>query len=307
MNHEVGKTMQKKIMTIGATALLAACSQDGKGPDTRPMQLVDNLPVAETVNGTPVPQMLLEAVAKARNLDLTKPEHREQALKLVTDYVLLAQAARQNDFYAKPEFSAEVEATRLQGVAAATLQELQRQTPVTDALVKAEYDAQVGRAGKNDYDFTQLLFANEADALKAQGDLLTGKPFGKVFDEYRTSAKQAKAFTRVHGDQLPEPLGKALADMKDGDTTKTPIKTQFGWHVFRLDIVNPFSPPPFDQVKDGIRRNLSLRTGQERLEKLKEQAKIEYPPGVTPPTPKAKAGTGDANAVTPASPPAKKD
>lgn len=289
--------MQKTILILGAAAVLAACSQDGKGPDTRPMQLDGNQPLAETVNGTPVPQMLLEAVAHARNLDLNKPEHREQALKLVTDYVLLAQAAKQNDFYSKPEFNAEVEATRLQGIANATMQELQRQTPVTDALVRAEYDSQVTRAGKNDYDFTQLLFANETDALKAQGDLLAGKPFGQVYDQYRTTAKQAKAFTRVHGDQLPEPLAKALADMKDGETTKTPIKTQFGWHVIKLDIVNPFSPPPFEQVKDGIRRNLSLKMGQERLEKLKEQAKIDYPPGVTPPTPKTKPAATDANAA----------
>ncbi|HEX6832036.1 MAG TPA: peptidyl-prolyl cis-trans isomerase [Rudaea sp.] len=291
--------MRNALLIVGAAATLAACSSGGDGRDTRVVQLPSNLPVAETVNGTAVPQPLLEAVARARNLDLAKPEQREQALKLVTDYVLLAQAAQQSDFYAKGDFSADVEAARLQGVANATMQELQRQTPVTDELVRGEYDAQVAKAGKNDYDFTQLLFADEADALKAQGEILAGKPFAEVYDEWRAKAKQAKAFTRVHADQLPESLATVMAGLKNGETTKTPVKTQFGWHVLRLDITNPFTPPAFDQVKEGIRRNLSLKVAQERLQKLKEQAKIEYPTGAQPP--KAEA------AKTPAAAPAKKD
>lgn len=289
--------MRKLILIATLAGLSAACSQGSGGPDSRPIQLGGNLPVAETVNGTPVPQALLEAVAHARNLDLTKPEQREQALKLLTDYVLLAQAAQQSDFYSKSEFAAEVEATRLQGVANATMQELQHQTPVTDSLIKAEYDTQVAKAGKNDYDFTQLLFGNEEDALKAQGEILTGKPFNQVYDAWRSKAKQAKAFTRVHGDQLPESLAKVMADLKDGETTKTPVKTQFGWHVLKLDIVNPYTPPPFDQVKESIRRNLSLKVAQERLQKLKEQAKIEYPAGAEPP--KAEAAKSATSAAVP--------
>ncbi|HSJ40720.1 MAG TPA: hypothetical protein VK955_06665, partial [Xanthobacteraceae bacterium] len=76
--------------------VLAGCSS-GNGPDTRPLQGSLDGPLAETVNGTPVPQALLEAVARARDLDLAKPEQRAQALTLLTDYVLLSQAARQGN------------------------------------------------------------------------------------------------------------------------------------------------------------------------------------------------------------------
>ncbi|HEY2397109.1 MAG TPA: peptidylprolyl isomerase [Rudaea sp.] len=266
--------------------LLAGCSSASNGPDTRPLQADIDGPIAETVNGTPVPQALLESVARARNLDLAKREQREQALALLTDYVLLAQAAQQNGFQAEAQFRADVEAARLQGLANATLAQMQQQAPITDAVVRAEFDAQVARAGKLEYDFTQLLFDNADDALKAESEIVSGKAFADVYKAWRAKARQAKSFTRVRADQVPEELAKTLSELKNGETTKVPVKTRFGWHVVHLDIVNPFTPPPFEQVKDSVRQTLLRRVGQERLHQLKDQAKIEYPPGVSPPTPK---------------------
>lgn len=282
---------------------LAGCSGAG-APDARPLQYELGGPVAETVNGTPVPQALLEAVARARELDLSKPDQRSQALNLLTDYVLLAQAAQQNKFFSDPGFRADVEAARLQGLGNATLQRLQQQAPITDAVVRAEYDAQVGRAGKHEYDFSQLLFDNEADALRAAGELVAGKAFPAVYDAWRDKAKQARTFTHARQDQLPEPLAKALATMQDGDTTKVPVQTTFGWHIVHLERAAALVPPPFEQVKDSVRQGLLLTVGRERLQKLKEQARIEYPPGAAPPqAPKAEPPrSGDAARTAPKPP-----
>ncbi len=164
---------------------------------------------------------------------------------------------------------------------------MQQQVPLTDAVVQAEFDAQVARAGKQEYDFSQLIFDNEDDAIKACSEVIGGKKFPDVYNEWRGKVRQAKAFTRVRADQVPEELGKALAELKNGETTKVPVKTKFGWHVVHLDIVNPFTPPPFEQVKDSVRQSMLRKVGQERLKQLKEQAKIEYPPGTAPPVAKA--------------------
>jgi len=278
----IKKTAKPHIL-VPALLLLAGCSSGAGGPDSRPIQNDVGGSIVETVNGTPVPQALLESVARARNLDLSKREARDQAMALLTDYVLLAQSAQQNGYYANAQFRADVEAARLQGVGNATLLQMQQQAPITDAVVKAEFDAQVARVGKVEYDFTQLLFENSADALKATGEVIAGKPFAEVYKAWRGKAKQAKAFTRVRSDQVPEELAKALAELSNGETSKVPVKTRFGWHVLHLDIANPFTPPPFEQVKESVRQTLLRRIGQERLRQLKEQAKIEYAPGVTPP------------------------
>lgn len=265
--------------------LLTACSSGHQAADSRPLQGAIAGPLAETVNGTPVPQALLDAVARARDLDLSKPDQRAQALNLLTDYVLLAQAAQSENLFADEMFRADVEAARLQGVGNATVGRAQHQAAITDAAVKAEYDAQIARSGKFEFDFVQLLFDSEADAVKAQEELAAGKSFASVYDDWRARAKQAKAFNRVRADQVPDALARALAAMKAGEATRAPVRTEFGWHIVHLDAVNAFVAPPYDQVKDSVRQNLVLRRGRERLQKLKEQAKIDYPPGAGPPAP----------------------
>lgn len=286
----------RNLLLLPSLLVLLSCSSRDNGPDTRPLQGDIGGPLAETVNGTPVPQALLEAVARARDLDLTKPDQRAQALTLLTDYVLLAQAARQGNLFADEKFRADVEAARIQGVGNATLGQMQQQAPITDAVVRAEYESQVAQAGKFEYDFTQLLFDNADDALKAAGEIAAGKSFNSVYDAWRGKAKQAKTFSRVRQDQIPPELAKALAGLKNGESTRAPVKTDWGWHVVHLAIANPFTPPPFDQVKDSVRQNLLLRVGRDRLQKLKEQAKVEYPPGAVPPAP----GKSDAGKTAPA-------
>ncbi len=276
------------------TVVVAVTGCSSNSPDARPVQMPAGGAVAETVNGTVVPQALLEAIARGHNLHLDKPDQREQALRLTTDLVLMAQAAQRDNFFADPQFQAEVEAARLKAVADAGIAVFEKQTPIGDDMLKAQYSTQVGQAGKFEYDFSQLLFGNEDDALKAEDDILSGKPFSEVFDAWRSKAKQAKAFSRVRLDQLPQPLQQAISAMKNGETTKLPVKTEFGWHVVHLDIANPFTPPPFDQVKEGIRRTMLVKVGQQRLEKLREQAKVEYPPGAAPPVAKPESAAPPA-------------
>lgn len=230
--------MYKKLTLAVGVATVAACSQQGASSGDV-VQISATGPIAETVNGTKVPQSLLESVARQHNLHLDNPQQRAQALDLLTDEVLVAQVVQHESFASSEPFQAAVEAERLKGVADAAFAEYQKLTPISDDMLKAEYDAQSARAGNQAYDFGQLLFANEADALKAEDDIVAGKPFSAVYDAYRTKAKQAKVFTRVRPDQLPEPLIKALQNLNNGETTKVPVKTEYGWHVVHLDIVNP--------------------------------------------------------------------
>jgi len=292
--------MPRKILLLLGAAGMAGCSGGGSS-DGRLIQMPPGDAVAETVNGVPVPQSLLEAVARQHNLHLDRPQQREQALNLLTDTVLVAQAAQNAGFARDPQFQADVEAARLKGMADAGVAAFQKQTPVTDEMLKAEYDAQTARTGAIVYDFSQLLFADEATALQAQGDVLAGKPFAQVFDAWRGRARQAKAFSRVRVDQIPQPLAEALAALKNGETTKVPVKTEFGWHIVHLDVANPYTPPAFEQVKEGIRHSLQVKIGQERMKKLREQANVEYPAGSAAPAPVA----APANVAAPAD--AKKD
>ena len=273
--------MRKTLGIVMAATLIGGCSSGGGHAGA--VQMTTSGKIAETVNGQAIPESLLEAVARQHNLHLDKPGARDQALNLLTDMVIVAQAAQREPFASDENYQADIEATRLKGVADATFGQYEKGTTLTDDMLKAEYDSESKKAGDHVYDFGQLLFADENDAMKAEGDLIGGKSFGDVFDAYRSKAKQAKMFTRVRADQIPDSLAAALASLKDGESTKVPVKTEYGYHVLHLDIVNPYTPPPFEQVKEGIRRATQVKVAQERMKKLRESAKIDYPAGSTPP------------------------
>ncbi len=273
--------MRKSLAITIAAVLIGGCSSGGG--HTGAVQMTTSGKSVETVNGTPVPESLLESVARQHNLHLDKPGGRDQALNLLTDMVIVAQAAQREAFASDENYQADIEAMRLKGVADATFAQYEKGTTLTDDMLKAEYDAESKKAGDHIFDFGQLLFADEEEAMKAESELIGGKPFSEVFDAYRTKAKQAKMFTRVRADQIPDSLANMLASLKDGESSKVPVKTEFGYHVVHLDIVNPYTPPPFDQLKEGIRRTTQVKVGQERMKKLRESAKIEYPAGSAPP------------------------
>ncbi len=261
-----------------ALVLLNACSRSDNGGAIQPIS--DSVSV-ETVNGEPVPQALLEAIARGRSLDLNVAGQRQQALDELTQYVLLAQEAKREKFSSSVQFQANVEIARLQGVANATLTQIQQLSPISEAVLKAEYDQEVTKAGSITYDFNQLLFEQEDDAIKAAGDAVTGMPFAKVADAWKSKAKQARAFTQVRLSQIPDVLGKALQNLRPGETTKVPVKTEFGWHVVSLVKTTPYVPPSFEQSKEAIRGTLQAKIADQRINELKAKAQIL--PSVTAP------------------------
>lgn len=274
------------LMPVAMTACNGSSSGNGAGNAHSTIQLANPGPAVETVNGEEVPERLLEAFAHARNWDLQKPELRARALKELTNYVLAAQAARDNKFMDDPDFAALVEVNRLQIVASATLAQFQKDGQIDDAVLRAEYDKQIGKTAGTDYDFTQIVFSDQAAAAKVAAEVAGGKPFEKVYDAHKKDALQTRSFQHVRLTQMPEPLAKAIEGMKAGDVSKTPVQTPLGWHVVHLETVTPHTPPTFEQVKESLRRTMQKRAGEDRLMKLRTEAKIVPPlPATSTPPP----------------------
>ena len=303
--------MKRTPIHAGRTSLLilfpfalAACGQHGAASHGT-IQLANPGPAVETVNGEEVPQRLLDALARSRNWDLSRPELRERALKELTNYVLAAQAAQKMKFGDEIDIDALAEVSRLQAVSTAAIAEIQRNGKVDDAALRAEYDKQVARVGGSEYDFTHIVFAKEADAKKAAAEIAGGKPFDKVFDAHKKDALQTRTFTRVRAAQLPPALGQAVAAMKAGETTKDPVQSPLGWHVVHLDNVTQRQPPAFEQVKESLRRSLIKQSGDQEVQKLRADAKIVLAEPA-PPAAAAPAKPGMAPAQKPAQPPPQK-
>jgi len=275
--------MRNKLLLV-LTMLVAGCSSSGSS-DQGPVHFTGDSPAVETVNGVVISQALLDAYVRGHKVNLAEPEARQKALKDLADYVLLSEEAKRAQYDTGAQFQADIEVTRLQAVATATAAQIQKATPLSDEILKAEYDQQVERAGKNTYGFTQMLFADEADALGASGDIVSGKPFSEVFENWKKKAKQAKPYTQVRLSQLPPAVGDAIKDLKPGESTKVPIKSEFGWHLINLTTITPFVPTSFDTVKEAVRRTILEQALAQRVKTLREQAQIIVAGGGTPAQP----------------------
>lgn len=287
------------LLPVAVGACSGGGSAGGAGNANATIRLADPGPAAETVNGEDVPERLLAAYARTRNLDLSRPDLRQRALKDLANIIVAAQAARDAKLYDDPEFAATAEMMRLQSLATATNAQFQRTGTVDDAALRTEYDKITQTNAGTDYAFTQLVFRDEATAKKVAAEIAKGKPFDKALEEHKTDALQARRFQNVRTRQMPEALAKALETMKPGDVSKVPVQTPLGFHVVHLEAATAHPIEPFDVAKERLRATLQKRAAEDRLVKLRSDAKIVVAPapgGTTTATstPEKKAAGGDA-------------
>jgi peptidyl-prolyl cis-trans isomerase C len=143
----------------------------------------------------------------------------------------------------------------------------------------------------------------EAEAKKIIAELDKGGDFAKLANKNSTdpSAKEAQSggdlgwFT---ASQMVEPFSKAVAALEKGKYTKTPVQTQFGWHIILREDSRAQTPPPIEAVKEQLMPYLQRKKVQTMLENLRKQAKVEILVPLT--DDKAAAPAADKAAAQPA-------
>lgn len=286
------------VIACSLAVAISGCGSGG-GSSEGVIQFPPNQPVVEIVNGQQVPQALLDAFARGRRLDLSKPDQYEKALSELTEYVLLAQEAKRKGYPSAPQYEAEIEISRLQGVASSAISEMHDSTDIDDSVLHKEYENQIAAAGSLEYDITQLIFATETEALKAAGDIVSGQSFQQVYLANEKTARQARSYSHVRLDQLPAALATALRNLKSDQTTRVPVQTQFGWHIVHVDSTRSLTPPAYETVKEGIRQTLIAQLAKDRIAKLREEATIKLI-AAAPTAPAVTAPGTEATAKPPA-------
>ena len=71
-----------------------------------------------------------------------------------------------------------------------------------------------------------------------------------------------------------QPFAEALTKLKKGEYTKTPVKTDFGYHVIQLEDSRPLTPPTYEQVKPQLQQRAQQQQVEQLVKKLRENAKV---------------------------------
>jgi peptidyl-prolyl cis-trans isomerase C len=233
-----------------------------------------------TVNGKPIPaarvdQMVKQVVAQGRATD--SPQLRELIKKdLIGREVLIQEADKQN-VGARPEVKAAIDNARQSIIINAMLADYVKKNPVKDTDIKAEYDKAKAGAPDKEYHARHILVEKEDDAKAIITKLKGGAKFEELAKQSKDPGSAANGGDLGWTDPgrfVPE-FSKAMTSLKTGAITDTPVKTQYGYHVIKLEETRPLAIPPLDQVKQQVAEQLQQRKLAEYRESLLKKAKIQ--------------------------------
>ncbi len=204
-------------------------------------------------------------------------ERRRVVIEYLIEIALMAEAGKKAGLTEGPDYEKRLKYYRERAARDAYFDK-NVMAAVTEASAKALYDSQIGAvAGQEEVRARHILVKTEADAQDIIERLNRGADFAELAKEKSIGPSKARGgdlgyFTRG---QMVKPFEEAAFALKKGEISE-PVKTQFGWHVIKLEDRRERKPPSFESLKDRIMASLIQRKAQEVLEKLRSNAKVEF-------------------------------
>ncbi len=234
---------------------------------------------APKVNGVTIPQSRIDAIAKAQAAQgqADTPELRARIRDHLITQEVIAQEAVKRGLDKTPEGTAQLEYARQQTLTQIYLQDYARRNPVGEDALKKEYEKVRSEVGDKEYHARHILVKTEDEAKAIIAQIKKGANFQKL------AAEKSEDSSKSNGGDLgwsgPEryvpAFGNALKKLKKGQMTETPVQTQYGWHVIRLEEDRPRKFPAFDEVKPQIQNQLQQQSVAKVVQDLRAKAKVE--------------------------------
>ncbi|WVN40937.1 peptidylprolyl isomerase [beta proteobacterium MWH-UniP1] len=231
------------------------------------------------VNGKPISRARADAFVQEliKQGQQDTPQLQAMVRQELVDREILVQEAERRGLPAKADVKFQLDNTRQQVLINALVQDELKKSAITDADLKAEYDRlTAGDAGK-EYRARHILVEKEEEAKAIIEQLKKGTKFEQLAKQSKDpgSAANGGDLDWAGANSFVEPFSKAMVALQKGKFTETPVQTQFGWHVIRLDDTRQSKPPAFEEVKDQLAESMRRRKLQDFQQALKAKAKIK--------------------------------
>ncbi|MEK6348774.1 MAG: peptidylprolyl isomerase [Burkholderia sp.] len=232
------------------------------------------------VNGSPIPKARVDAMVS--QLVQQGQQDSDQLRKMVSQELInreiLMQEALKEGIPSQPDVKQQVAIAQQTVVLRALIENFVKQNKPSDAEVKAQYDQLAKSAAGSEYHLHHILVDNEQQAKDLIAKIKGGASFedlAKQFSKDPGSAKNGGDLDWADPKSFVPEFANAAEHLQKGQMTDTPVKTQFGWHIIRVDDIRPVAPPPFEQVKAQLAQQIVQQKLQAFEEKLRAQAKIQ--------------------------------
>ena len=238
---------------------------------------------AVIVNGKAIPKTQLDKlVQKSGQPD--NPQVRDQAREMLVTKELILQEADKRGVIQKESVREQLEQSRVGILVAAVFEDYVEKEGVTEAELKAAYESVKAQYTGKEYHVEHILVEKEADAKAIITQLKAGGNFeeiAKAKSKDPGSAPSGGDLGWVTEKSLVPEFSKAMVQLKPGQVTDKPVKSQFGWHVIKVVDSRDMKAPSFEELKAQLKQmiasdqNWQKAKFSEMMQKLRTKAKIQ--------------------------------
>lgn len=232
------------------------------------------------VNGKAVPKARVETLlSQAARGQPRTPELEQRAREEVVLREIFAQEAEKRGIPASADYKQQMDLVRQTVLIRELFEDFKRKNPVTDAEAKAEYETLKTQASGTEYHARHILVESEDEAKKLIAQIKGGAKFEELA---KKSSKDAGSGANGGDLDFAKPdayvpeFGSAMKALAKGQMTDAPVKSNFGWHIIRLEDVREASFPAFAEVKDQIKQRVEQQRMQAFQEELRAKARTDY-------------------------------
>jgi peptidyl-prolyl cis-trans isomerase C len=276
-NHpdQKGNTPMKKLSVMASASLLA-------------LSVAMTMPTAAMaqnitlVNGKPVPKSRVDTLLNQALKQSGQPKTPELEAQVRDEVVLremFMQEAEKRGLTATSDYKAQMELARQSILIRELFNDYQKKNPVTDAEIQSEYDKFKAQASGTEYHASHILVETEDQAKALIAQIKGGAKFedlAKANSKDPGSGEKGGDLDWANaGSYVPE-FSKAMAALKKGEMTQEPVKSQFGYHIIRLDDTREAQFPPLEEVKPQVAQRLQQQKLAEFRDQIRAKAKTDY-------------------------------
>ena len=233
------------------------------------------------VNGKPVPkarvdQLLSQATKQGQP---RTPELEKQARDEVVMREMFMQEAEKRGLAASPDYKAQMDLARQSILIRELFEDEKKKHPITDEEVKAEYDKFKSQATGTEYHARHILVEKEEDAKKLIAQIKGGAKFEDVAKKNSKdpgSAENGGDLDFAKPDAYVPEFGAAMTKLKKGEMTQEPVKSQFGYHIIKLEDTREAQFPPLEAVTPQIKQRLEQQKLAKFRDDVRDKSKTDY-------------------------------
>lgn len=265
-------------LAIASTALLTTATAKEETAATKPAAAVADTvtdTVVATVNGDKIMKSTLDGY-----LALLKKSGKVDPQAALDDLVateVALQQAKKSGIMDRPDIQKKIADFKRNMLLTTWTQEKVKSFKFSDDDIKSTYDERVAKLASKEYNARHILLKKEDEAKAVIKEIAGGADFEKVAKEKSTgpSATNGGSLGWFKSQTMVPAFANAVKEMKKGDVSKDPVKTQFGFHVIKLEDSRDSKLPTLESLKPQLQRVLAQKKMLAFMEEIKKTADIK--------------------------------